>query len=784
MSLACIPLVGHTLAPDFLGVNTASPAGALDEVLSRQPNRTTYRAPDEVLSRVVTQCAVRCCCDTRWIVYVQLRLYRLQMVFKLRGRDISHLVSRRSARTFFLIPTVFRKIVISQTAKSDHCCQCSRRGSVSPAPNNQIGPLAVLLTRSYLTWRPSDEALSTPVTAAQGSRRQHMSSISSFGSINSSRSSSRLAEAAYDINLNLWIFGLGIVKVYGDRLSMRLDNHRRPFYTQERLFDVYGDRLSMRLDNHRRPFYTQERLFDSCLLVVEFMRVSVSTSHYLNAGPCSNRLGRTCSPPTRRRSRSPRFVVPLSLAWSHIFPVGLAPGFLGSSTLLASASSDVAVTPVGVPDEGSAFQRREPSPSIDRWVRFRFNISKLRRAKPKPILFAVYKFLVIKYKAYYYTHLIHLATTKLKHPIRIPSIDEWKTASIIESKEAQPQAALSTTRSSGKRVSTKNIMAVRENLAYVVIGDGEGRADEDTIERRGDVVPQVVVAADDLAHVVVRDSEERRDEDTVERRGDAVPQVVVAADDLAHVVVGDDEGRGAEDTVEGRGDVVRMHVVADDDLVCVAAAKEGDIRGHVGGGPVERNHNAYKNQIVVGGDTYEAEPEADNVGEATHRVVVHGGRGFRQWVVAPNRKMKGVAVTFLSAMPDRRSTFIVLNTARARFVDLKVALSSRRRHAMYRPQIETLHIDTKVNPYLHDFDVKLVHGHKTSFFRIFLKRARRCQRAGGEIVIMRLSASDGTTLINSRTTDGPVMDFVLSRARARIQSFQAPKRKFQISGTR
>jgi hypothetical protein len=27
------------------------------------------------------------------------------------------------------------------------------------------------------------------------------------------------------------------------------------------------------------------------------------------------------------------------------------------------------------------------------------------------------------------------------------------------------------------------------------------------------------------------------------------------------------------------------------------------------------------------------------VGEATHRVVVHGGRGFRQWVVAPNRKV-------------------------------------------------------------------------------------------------------------------------------------------------
>jgi hypothetical protein len=65
----------------------------------------------------------------------------------------------------------------------------------------------------------------------------------------------------------------------------------------------------------------------------------------------------------------------------------------------------------------------------------------------------VYKFLVIKYKAYYYTLPIHLATTKLKHPIRIPSINEWKITSInTELKEAQPQAVLSMTWSSRKRV--------------------------------------------------------------------------------------------------------------------------------------------------------------------------------------------------------------------------------------------------------------------------------------------------------------------------------------------
>jgi hypothetical protein len=61
-------------------------------------------------------------------------------------------------------------------------------------------------------------------------------------------------------------------------------------------------------------------------------------------------------------------------------------------------------------------------------------------------------------------------------------------------------------------------------------------------------------------------------------------------------------------------------------------------------------------------------------------------------------------------------------------VELKVALSSCHCHAMYRLQIETLHINTKVNPYLQDFDVKLIHGHKTSFFRIFLKHGRQVVR--------------------------------------------------------
>ncbi|KAJ7893595.1 hypothetical protein B0H13DRAFT_2339625 [Mycena leptocephala] len=150
-------------------------------------------------------------------------------------------------------------------------------------------------------------------------------------------------------------------------------------------------------------------------------------------------------------------------------------------------------------------------------------------------------------------------------------------------------------------------------------------------------------------------------------------------------------------------------------------------------------------------------------------------------------------------MPDRRSTFIILTTAPqktlcsrhyptfqtcARFVGLKVSLSSRRRNAKYWPYIETIHLDANVNPHLHNFDVRLVHSHKTSFFRIFLKRGKRIaanQHADanglvGEITIMRLSASDGTTLINARSTDGPIMDFVLSGARACIQGFQEPKR--------
>ncbi|KAJ7473092.1 hypothetical protein B0H11DRAFT_1916899 [Mycena galericulata] len=150
-------------------------------------------------------------------------------------------------------------------------------------------------------------------------------------------------------------------------------------------------------------------------------------------------------------------------------------------------------------------------------------------------------------------------------------------------------------------------------------------------------------------------------------------------------------------------------------------------------------------------------------------------------------------------MPDNRSSFITTAAAPvkslssrhysthrvlARFVSVTVSLSSRRRNAQCRPLIEALHLDTKVNPHLHDFPVKLVHGDKTSFFRVFLKRGKRiaanqhplANGLVGEILIMRVSASDGTTLINARPTDGPIMDHVLDMARARIQDFQEPQR--------
>jgi hypothetical protein len=104
-------------------------------------------------------------------------------------------------------------------------------------------------------------------------------------------------------------------------------------------------------------------------------------------------------------------------------------------------------------------------------------------------------------------------------------------------------------------------------------------------------------------------------------------------------------------------------------------------------------------------------------------------------------------------------------------VDLKVNLSSRRPNALCWPMIEAVHLDHKVNPYIHDFDVEVQHGQKTSYFRVFVKRGKRilanktAVAAGlvGEIVILRLSASDGTTLVNARSTDGAIMDFVLSR---------------------
>ncbi|KAJ7302701.1 hypothetical protein DFH08DRAFT_826443 [Mycena albidolilacea] len=97
------------------------------------------------------------------------------------------------------------------------------------------------------------------------------------------------------------------------------------------------------------------------------------------------------------------------------------------------------------------------------------------------------------------------------------------------------------------------------------------------------------------------------------------------------------------------------------------------------------------------------------------------------------------------------------------------------------PLVET-HFDNASNqPWIHDFIIKLTHGQKVSHFRLFMKRgkvlaANGCAEIAGDVVIMRVAASDSASVVNLRSTDARVADYVFNAAIERITEFQSAKR--------
>ncbi|KAJ7769617.1 hypothetical protein DFH07DRAFT_954212 [Mycena maculata] len=100
------------------------------------------------------------------------------------------------------------------------------------------------------------------------------------------------------------------------------------------------------------------------------------------------------------------------------------------------------------------------------------------------------------------------------------------------------------------------------------------------------------------------------------------------------------------------------------------------------------------------------------------------------------------------------------------------------------PLVEANFPDAARQPWLHDFVVELQHGKKASSFRVFIKRGtalppNACDNTiVGDVIIMRVAASDATatSVVNMRSTDAKIADYVFKASLQRISKFQGVKR--------
>ncbi|KAJ7715613.1 hypothetical protein B0H16DRAFT_1741770 [Mycena metata] len=105
-------------------------------------------------------------------------------------------------------------------------------------------------------------------------------------------------------------------------------------------------------------------------------------------------------------------------------------------------------------------------------------------------------------------------------------------------------------------------------------------------------------------------------------------------------------------------------------------------------------------------------------------------------------------------------------------------------HARRYPLIEAQFNNAAHQPYIHDIVVVVIHGAKTSVFRIYLQRGKGLPSNGcndtivGDVVMLRVAAGDNTynTVVNMRVTDGKIANYVFKESLTRIAKFQSPAR--------
>ncbi|KAJ6550114.1 hypothetical protein B0H19DRAFT_1264977 [Mycena capillaripes] len=146
-------------------------------------------------------------------------------------------------------------------------------------------------------------------------------------------------------------------------------------------------------------------------------------------------------------------------------------------------------------------------------------------------------------------------------------------------------------------------------------------------------------------------------------------------------------------------------------------------------------------------------------------------------IMVNHRKSVAIRKSFLRAL---RSRHYSTSHPVPRFSSTPTHIESP--DAAQYPLVESNFSDAARQPWIHDFNVQLQHGHRVSRFCIFMKRGKAlapnaCANIlSGDVVIMRLAARDSTSVVNMRSTDSRIADYVFHVALERMSKFQSAQR--------
>ncbi|KAJ7265272.1 hypothetical protein C8J57DRAFT_1230283 [Mycena rebaudengoi] len=96
--------------------------------------------------------------------------------------------------------------------------------------------------------------------------------------------------------------------------------------------------------------------------------------------------------------------------------------------------------------------------------------------------------------------------------------------------------------------------------------------------------------------------------------------------------------------------------------------------------------------------------------------------------------------------------------------------------------VESIMANTTRQPYIHDVFIQVRHGGSVSCFRVFFKRHRHLPthpvlQIQGDLLLMRMAATNWDSVVNLRASDRHLTDWVVKQITPTIKDLQRPRKR-------